>query len=307
MPELNEKQQQALRQAFDKMKNSEGILKNNAKILAFAAQRKTIDKELEKRDPLVKEYINIFREMETKKDSRIGRMVNEMKTIAAQQEMYKMAAGFCKNDADKQVLLDEVKNLDNHPAMIAYGKYVKGLEYFAGMEEKLDQEVVDFYARKIGVMINDEKELKNWRAIEVTPPKTEYNKLNQQFRKLMAPAKAREIFMKQTIETYNEICEQFIGKQARSLTMKGIFNGRMSAAAFCVGQMLLNGHPLEKILDENELQDEKKIIGADYMQHREAQDNEWYANEMYKGAEAMIGALKDYAIKHKETIKTDKD
>lgn len=307
MPELNEKQQRALRQAFDKMKNSEGILKNNAKILAFAAQRKTIDKELEKRDPLVKEYINIFREMETKKDSRVGRMVNEMKNIAAQQEMYKMAAGFCKNDADKQVLLDEVKNLDNHPAMIAYGKYVKGLEYFAGMEEKLDQEVVDFYARKIGVMIIDEKELKNWRAIEVTPPKTEYNKLNQQFRKLMAPAKAREIFMKQTIETYNEICEQFIGKQARSLTMKGIFNGRMSAAAFCVGQMLLNGHPLEKILDENELQDEKKIIGDDYMQHREAQDNEWYANEMYKGAEAMIGALKDYAIKHKETIKTDKD
>ena len=307
MPELNEKQQQALRQAFDKMKNSEGILKNNAKILAFAAQRKTIDKELEKRDPLVKEYINIFREMETKKDSRIGRMVNEMKNIAAQQEMYKMAAGFCKNDADKQVLLDEVKNLDNHPAMIAYGKYVKGLEYFAGMEEQLDQEVVDFYARKIGVMINDEKELKNWRAIEVTLPKTEHDKLNQQFRKLMAPAKAREIFMKQSIETFNEICEQFIGKQARSLTMKGIFNGRMSAAAFCVGQMLLNGHPLEKILDENELQDEKKIIGADYMQHREAQDNEWYANEMYKGAEAMIGALKDYAIKHKETIKTDKD
>ena len=307
MPELNEKQQQALRQAFDKMKNSEGILKNNAKILAFAAQRKTIDKELEKRDPLVKEYINIFREMETKKDSRIGRMVNEMKNIAAQQEMYKMAAGFCKNDADKQVLLDEVKDLDNHPAMIAYGKYVKGLEYFAGMEEKLDQEVVDFYARKIGVIINDEKELKNWRAIEVTPPKTEHDKLNQQFRKLMAPAKAREIFMKQSIETFNEICEQFIGKQARSLTMKGIFNGRMSAAAFCVGQMLLMGHPLEKILDENELQDEKKIIGDDYMQHREAQDNEWYANEMYKGAEAMIGALKDYAIKHKETIKTDKD
>ena len=307
MPELNEKQQQALRQAFDKMKNSEGILKNNAKILAFAAQRKTIDKELEKRDPLVKEYINIFREMETKKDSRIGRMVNEMKNIAAQQEMYKMAAGFCKNDADKQVLLDEVKNLDNHPAMIAYGKYVKGLEYFAGMEEKLDQEVVDFYARKIGVMINDEKELKNWRAIEVTLPKTEHDKLNQQFRKLMAPAKAREIFMKQSIETFNEICEQFIGKQARSLTMKGIFNGRMSVAAFCVGQMLLEGHPLEKILDENELQDVKKIIGDDYMQHREAQDNEWYANEMYKGAEAMIGALKDYAIKHKETIKTDKD
>ena len=96
MPELNEKQQQALRQAFDKMKNSEGILKNNAKILAFAAQRKAIDKELEKRDPLVKEYLNIFMEMETKKDSRIGRMVNEMKTIAAQQEMYKMAADFCK-------------------------------------------------------------------------------------------------------------------------------------------------------------------------------------------------------------------
>ena len=307
MPELNEKQQQALRQAFDKMKNSEGILKNNAKILAFAAQRKTIDKELEKRDPLVKEYINIFREMETKKDSRIGRMVNEMKNIAAQQEMYKMAAGFCKNDADKQVLLDEVKNLDNHPAMIAYGKYVKGLEYFAGMEEQLDQEVSDFYESKLGVVINDEKELKNWRTIEVTPPKTEHDKLNQQFRKLMAPAKAREIFTKQTIETFNEICEQFIGKQARSLTMKGIFNGRMSVAAFCVGQMLLEGHPLEKILDENELQDEKKIIGADYMKHREAQDNEWYANEMYKGAEAMIGALKDYAIKHKETIKTDKD
>ena len=307
MPELNEKQQQALRQAFDKMKNSEGILKNNAKILAFAAQRKAIDKELEKRDPLVKEYINIFREMETKKDSRIGRMVNEMKNIAAQQEMYKMAAGFCKNDADKQVLLDEVKDLDNHPAMIAYGKYVKGLEYFAGMEEQLDQEVSDFYESKLGVVINDEKELKNWRTIEVTPPKTEHDKLNQQFRKLMAPAKAREIFTKQTIETFNEICEQFIGKQARSLTMKGIFNGRMSVAAFCVGQMLLEGHPLEKILDENELQDEKKIIGADYMQHREAQDNEWYANEMYKGAEAMIGALKDYAIKHKETIKTDKD
>ena len=307
MPELNEKQQQALRQAFDKMKNSEGILKNNAKILAFAAQRKAIDKELEKRDPLVKEYINIFREMETKKDSRIGRMVNEMKNIAAQQEMYKMAAGFCKNDADKQVLLDEVKDLDNHPAMIAYGKYVKGLEYFAGMEEQLDQEVSDFYESKLGVVINDEKELKNWRTIEVTPPKTEHDKLNQQFRKLMAPAKAREIFTKQTIETFNEICEQFIGKQARSLTMKGIFNGRMSVAAFCVGQMLLEGHPLEKILDENELQDEKKIIGADYMKHREAQDNEWYANEMYKGAEAMIGALKDYAIKHKETIKTDKD
>ena len=307
MPELNEKQQQALRQAFDKMKNSEGILKNNAKILAFAAQRKAIDKELEKRDPLVKEYINIFKEMETRKDSRIGRMVNEMKNIAAQQEMYKMAAGFCKNDADKQVLLDEVKDLDNHPAMIAYGKYVKGLEYFAGMEEQLDQEVSDFYESKLGVVINDEKELKNWRTIEVTPPKTEHDKLNQQFRKLMAPAKAREIFTKQTIETFNEICEQFIGKQARSLTMKGIFNGRMSVAAFCVGQMLLEGHPLEKILDENELQDEKKIIGADYMKHREAQDNEWYANEMYKGAEAMIGALKDYAIKHKETIKTDKD
>ena len=196
MPELNEKQQQALRQAFDKMKNSEGILKNNAKILAFAAQRKAIDKELEKRDPLVKEYINIFKEMETRKDSRIGRMVNEMKNIAAQQEMYKMAAGFCKNDADKQVLLDEVKDLDNHPAMIAYGKYVKGLEYFAGMEEQLDQEVSDFYESKLGVVINDEKELKNWRTIEVTPPKTEHDKLNQQFRKLMAPAKAREIWKK---------------------------------------------------------------------------------------------------------------
>ena len=62
MPELNEKQQQALRQAFDKMKNSEGILKNNAKILAFAAQRKTIDKELEKRDPLVKETVILLNE-----------------------------------------------------------------------------------------------------------------------------------------------------------------------------------------------------------------------------------------------------
>lgn len=304
-------QKQAVEQAMSKIKDTNGVLKNNKMIKAFAAQRTTINKEAAQKDPLIKEYINIYKELETNKDTHIGRMTNEMKTIAAQQEVYQMAATFCKDDADKQALLDEANKLNDHPAMVAYGKYLKGLEYFAGMEETLDEDIKDFYGQELHIGLELTTELDEWRTKEEEPeieddPEIEReNQVNKEFRKLMAPAKAREIFLKHSFSSFTDIAKQFVGNQV--ITEKGIFTGRMTATAFMVGRMLLNGWPLEKVLDERELKDKKQKIGEEYLKHRDAQDNEWYANEMYKGGEAMIAALKKYAIEHKETIKTEKD
>ena len=52
---------------------------------------------------------------------------------------------------------------------------------------------------------------------------------------------------------------------------------------------------------------EKKVYGAEYMEHRQKDDKGWYAEEMYKSADGIMKGIEAYCIKHKDTLKTGKD
>ena len=307
--ELNENQQNALEQALRKMKTGEGILKNNERIKAFAAERKVIDSFVAKKHPVVKEYVNLHKVAETKSYTNIGRMVRDMKNIAAEQEALKMAAEMCKDENDKEGLMQAVQALDNHPAMLAYEKYIKGLRYMSGMEENLDKEIKEFFEEEVRVNIGVNDEYETLKKVEVKPATTDAQKANQEFQKLTAEDKAREIYSKNCNLSHHGICKQFLG--VRELVgVKGVFRERMTPTLFCVAQMAKQGYSIEEITNPRLFVDVKKQIGAEYLRRRESntkEDERWYMEEMYHGAEAMIKAFNQYVKDNKHEIKTVQD
>ena len=280
--ELNENQQLALEQALRKMKTGEGILKNNERINKFAQERKDIDSFVEKKHPVVKEYINLHKVAETKSYTNIGRMVRDMKNIAAEQEALKMAAEMCTDANDKEGLMQAVKDLDNHPAMLAYEKYIRGLKYLSGMEENLDKDVKEFFEEDMRVLIGQNKDYTELRNKVIKPATTEAGKANQEFQKLTAEAKAIEIYSKSGVLSHVGICKQFLGVRELNGTI-GLFRDRMTPALFCVAQMIKQGYSIEEVTNPRLFINEKKRIGEEYLRRRESntkEDQRWYISRM---------------------------
>ena len=88
----NEAKKAALDKALMKYAENKDVLKDNENLKGFVAELKEIKKVVAKKDPLVREFINLHREAETKKYTIVGRLVTEMKQIAAKQEILRMAA-----------------------------------------------------------------------------------------------------------------------------------------------------------------------------------------------------------------------
>ena len=307
--ELNEAQQQALEQALRKLKTGEDILKNNDRIKNFVQERKNIDSFAAKKNPVIKEYIDLHKKAETKAYTYINQMTMEMKNVAAEQEALKMAAQMCKDKEDKDGLEQAAKALDNHPAMQAYEKYIKGLKYLSGMEETLDKEIDEFFEQELRVALPVSNEFNEWRKNGLNPNAKGAEKVNQEFQKLTAPAKAREMYHKNCGLAWPGICKQFLGVRVL-VGVKGIFRERMTPTLFCVAQMANQGYTIEEITNPRLFKEEKKKIGEEYLRRRESntkEDERWYIESMYHGAEAMIKAFKEYVKDNKEELKTEED
>ena len=145
----NEAKKAALDKALMKYAENKDVLKDNENLKGFVAELKEIKKVVAKKDPLVREFINLHREAETKKYTIVGRLVTEMKQIAAKQEILRMAAELCEKEEEKQSLIKQSESLNNHPAMVGYGKYIKGLKYLAGMDKELDPDVKAFFRNEL--------------------------------------------------------------------------------------------------------------------------------------------------------------
>ena len=145
----NEAKKAALDKALMKYAENKDVLKDNENLKGFVAELKEIKKVVAKKDPLVREFINLHREAETKKYTIVGRLVTEMKQIAAKQEILRMAAELCEKEEEKQSLIAQSESLNNHPAMVGYGKYIKGLKYLAGMDKELDPDVKAFFRNEL--------------------------------------------------------------------------------------------------------------------------------------------------------------
>lgn len=145
----NEAKKAALDKALMKYAENKDVLKDNENLKGFVAELKEIKKVVAKKDPLVSEFINLHREAETKKYTIVGRLVTEMKQIAAKQEILRMAAELCEKEEEKQSLIAQSESLNNHPAMVGYGKYIKGLKYLAGMDKELDPDVKAFFRNEL--------------------------------------------------------------------------------------------------------------------------------------------------------------
>ena len=145
----NEAKKAALDKALMKYAENKDVLKDNENLKGFVAELKEIKKMVAKKDPLVREFINLHREAETKKYTIVGRLVTEMKQIAAKQEILRMAAELCEKEEEKQSLIKQSEALNNHPAMVGYGKYIKGLKYLAGMDKELDPDVKAFFRNEL--------------------------------------------------------------------------------------------------------------------------------------------------------------
>ena len=319
---FNEAQMAAITDAKKKiLEKKDGVLINNDRIKGFGKAKKDIDKFIEKKNPLVKEYINLHIDAEKRPYTNIGRMLKEMKEVAAMQEVYKKAASLCKDSADKENLMLACSELDNHPAMVAYEKYIKGLEYLAGMKDEPEKEVEEFFKHELRVNLPVNKanifelyrgSFDSWEGSE--DEKQDYldlddhaRKLNDVYQKRVAPAKAREMFAKNqcNVSTLNA---QFFGElDIDKLPTEYGYRNRMSPSAFCVGRMLAEGHSLEKIMDPRELQDEKKKIAQEYLVHREKKDFAWVTEKMYENSKYMMEAVKKYAKDHKSELKTEQD
>lgn len=140
----------AFETAIRMFSEKKSIINNNKNMNKFSEQFKDINKAISKKDPLVKEFIGLHRDAEKKKYTNLGRLTAEMKKVAAKQEIFLMAAELCETKEEKQSLIAQSKALDNHPAMVGYAKYIKGLQYLAGMTNTLDQEVRDFFRNELG-------------------------------------------------------------------------------------------------------------------------------------------------------------
>ena len=167
-----------------------------------------------------------------------------------------MAAQMCKNKEDKDGLEQAAKALDNHPAMQAYEKYIKGLKYLSGMEETLDKEIDEFFEQELRVALPVSNEFNEWRKNGLNPNAKGAEKVNQEFQKLTAPAKAREMYHKNCGLAWPGICKQFLGVRVL-VGVKGIFRERMTPTLFCVAQMASQGYTIEEITNPRLFKEEK--------------------------------------------------
>ena len=129
-----------------------------------------------------------------------------------------------------------------------------------------------------------------------------------EYQKVLAPLKAREMFAKQAIGL-DRLTDVFIGdylKREGTVT-DAPFSGRHTPGSVCVAMMLLDNYKLEDIMNPTALLEEKKKYGQEYIKHRQAKDVEWYVKTMYDGGFAMMNAFKQYVIDHKDELKTEKD
>ena len=117
---MNEAQRKAILQdAINQLSNNKGILKDSPIIQKFVDRRNKIDKVAAKKNPLVKEYIDIHKEAEKNPNSTIGRMTKAMKNIAAQHMIYATAMEMSSDEQEKQDFKRVMDELENHPTVRA--------------------------------------------------------------------------------------------------------------------------------------------------------------------------------------------
>ena len=180
--------------------------------------------------------------------------------------------------------------------MAAYEKYVEGLKFLAGMIDEPKKEVVDFFAMVLQEQLPVDKsniyelyrgDIDSWegeqnKKEDILNLDNDAKALNDAYQKKVAAAKARELFAKNQREL-KSIEAQFVGfgviKEGESTAG---FRGRMAPSAFFIGRMLAAKHPLEKILDPNELVEEKKAVGKEYLEHFEKKDTQWALEMIYE-------------------------
>lgn len=328
MPTFNQNQKEAIKKATEllneKMTSNnkeDGVMINNERIQNFVKEKQEIDQFSADKNPLIKEYIHLHKEAEKRPYTKIGRMQKKMKEIALRQEVYKEAAKLCKDEADKKALLDEIETLNNSPEMDAYEKYVEGLKFLAGMIDEPRKEVVDFFAMVLQEQLPVDKSniyelyrsgIDSWegdqhKKDDIRNLDDDAKALNDAYQKKVAAAKARELFAKNQ-RALKSIEAQFVGfgviKEGESTPG---FRGRMAPSAFFIGRMLAAKHPLEKILDPNELVEEKKAVGKEYLEHFEKKDTQWALEMIYENSQYMMEAVKKYAKDHKSEMKTEED
>ncbi|MBR5597311.1 MAG: hypothetical protein IKW30_07885 [Lachnospiraceae bacterium] len=314
--DMNKKQEQAISDAMEQLKGNVGLLKTNEKVREFVVSRKKIEDFAAKKNPLIKEYIDLYKDAEKRPYTRIGRMAKDMKNIAAKQEILKVAAELCEDDDLKKGLLKQCEDLNNAPAMIAYEKYLKGLEYFAGIRKDMEPELASFYKNELNMNTVDdvyekyrwEKEETDLEEAELLEPKLdeEEKAYLDEYQKLAAKGKAREIFTKQKTSNFMTVEEQFLGDTVKNMK-EFPFTKRMTPSAFCVGRMLHKGYHLEDIMDPAALHEAKNEVAKEYLGFVERKDRKGYGEALYDCGIAMKKAFRDYLQKYKAELKTEQD
>ena len=312
----------ALREARDFLLSPEaGTVAFDERVKDWAARRKKIEEVAKDKHPLVNEYMKLHKDAEMKSFTRIGRLANEMKLASTYQRRLKLAAEICQDPEVKEELEKEYQESFASPIWDSYEKYIKGLEYLAGITTELDPEVKHFFKHELCEVLPDDKESiyekcrtgevdKNTGASgkEYDDQLDEYTKgVNLEYQKRLAPVKARELFAKNLAKThYLEV--QFLGEGTMDkMPINTHFIKRMTPAAFCFAKMVLKGYSLERILDPQELVKEKKLIGQEYLDLYKKNDVATYVDEMYKATGALIDAFDRYVKEHKDELKTEQD
>ena len=155
---MNEAQRNAiLEDAKNQLANNKGILIDSPIIQKFVKRRKEIDGIAAKKNPLVKEYIDIHKEAEKNQNTTIGRMTRAMKNIAAQHMIYSAAMEMSADEEEKQYFQHLMDELENHPAVAAYEKYVEGLSYLSGEIYEVSPEVEAFFRDELAVPLQEHK------------------------------------------------------------------------------------------------------------------------------------------------------
>ena len=305
----NKERQQALEDAMKQLSDNSGLLKNNENVQKFIKERMEIEKTLKKKNPLVKEYLALFKDAEKRPYTNIGRMAKEMKDIAAKQEILKIAVELCTNEDAKKELIEQRNKLQQSPAIISYEKYMQGLKYLAGMTNEVQPEVRRFFEEDMRVVLFDkESEYESYRTGMEEPAIDEKEKLKKTYQNAMAPVKAKQLFAKQA-QKFEAIERQFIGNYIKNPNRirESYHTDRVDPSSYCVGLMLQKGYSLDNILDPRALLEEKKEVGKKYIEIRESKDANWYTEEMYKNSEAMIKGFQEYVKKYKKELKTEQD
>ncbi|MBR5266903.1 MAG: hypothetical protein IKU20_01755, partial [Lachnospiraceae bacterium] len=132
--------------------------------------------------------------------------------------------------------------------------------------------------------------------------------LMDEYMRMVAKEKAREIYMKRFTHKFNSVQEQYLGDfldpKAKS---PDPFTGRSTPSVYCIGRMLMDGHDLKDIMDPRALKDKKKTIGQEYKNLYNRHDAQQYSENMYQCALAIKAAVLNYIKEHKDEIKTPQD